>query len=142
MIRKASAQWTGGLKSGKGKVAVESGAFDLPYSFGTRFGDERGTNPEELIGAAHAGCFTMALAAALKGAGKPATSLETSAAVTIVSQDGGFKITTIQLQTHGTVPNIDDAEFQRIANTAKETCPVSRALAGTSISLDARLDAA
>jgi osmotically inducible protein OsmC len=138
-VRKAKAMWEGGLKGGKGTVALGSGAFQGPYSFGSRFENASGTNPEELIGAAHAGCFSMAFAAGLEHAGHAPTRVSTAAQVHIEKVGEGFKITRIELSTEAEVPGIDEAAFQDLARKAKEGCPVSQALAGTEIVLDARL---
>jgi lipoyl-dependent peroxiredoxin len=139
-VRKASAVWEGGgLKDGKGTVELGSGSFHGAYSFASRFQDGPGTNPEELIGAAHAGCFSMAFAVALERAGHPPQKVATSAKVHIEKVGEGFKITRIELDTDAKVPGIADAEFHEIARKAKEGCPVSQALAGTEISLNARL---
>jgi lipoyl-dependent peroxiredoxin len=136
----AEASWTGNLAQGSGRLKVGSGAFDGPYSFRSRFEEgQSATNPEELIGAAHAGCFTMALTAALTRAGTPPTHLHTSARVTLTKEGDGFSITSIALQTEAQIARIDDAGFQRIAREAERTCPVSKALAGTRIELTATL---
>lgn len=137
--RKAHAIWNGTLKDGHGQMDVESGAFHGSYSFGTRFAEEKGTNPEELIGAAHAGCFSMAISGALVEAGFQPERIETDAAVSIEKTGAGFSITAIRLSTKGRVPGIDAASFRDIAEQAKNDCPVSRALAGISISLEAEL---
>lgn len=137
--RKAHAVWNGTLKDGHGQMDVESGAFHGSYSFGTRFAEEKGTNPEELIGAAHAGCFSMAISGALVEAGFQPQRIETDAAVSIEKTGAGFSITAIRLSTKGRVPGIDAASFRDIAEQAKNGCPVSRALAGISISLEAEL---
>jgi osmotically inducible protein OsmC len=120
-------------------MRLGSGAFEGPYSFASRFEDGSGTNPEELIGAAHAGCFSMALSGALTRAGHPPTRIHTSAKVHIDRGEAGFSITRIELQTEAEVPGIDDETFQTEAQGAKAGCPVSRALAGTEITLDAKL---
>lgn len=138
-IRHAHAVWNGTLKKGSGEMAVESGAYKGPYSFATRFGDEKGTNPEELIGAANAGCFSMAFSLILEDAGFIALSIETVAAVTIEKVAEGFRITTIHLSTRGTVPGIEAARFKELAEQAKIGCPVSQALAGVTITLHAEL---
>lgn len=127
--RKAEARWEGNLREGKGRIKLGSGAFEGPYSFGTRFESVQGTNPEELLGAAHAGCFTMALSAMLTTAGHPPTSLETTATVHLDKVGDGFSITGIDLVTKGRVPGADEALFKKVANDAKEKCIVSRALA-------------
>ncbi len=137
--RRAEAEWRGNLREGKGNLKVGSGAFDLPYSFRDRFEDGKGTNPEELIGAAHAGCFTMALSADLTAAGHPPDRIHTTATVTIDKADQGFAITKIELVTEGTVPGLDAAGFQARAEAAKTNCPVSKALAATPITLTAKL---
>jgi lipoyl-dependent peroxiredoxin len=137
--RTGSARWEGGLQDGKGTVRLGSGAFEGPYSFSSRFEDGSGTNPEELIGAAHAGCFSMALSAGLERAGTPPTSVETTASVHLERADAGFRISRIDLDTTAVVPGIDDAAFQEQATTAKANCPVSQALAGTEITLTATL---
>lgn len=134
-----SAIWSGGLKDGKGAISTQSGALDAhPYGFAMRFEGVPGTNPEELIGAAHAGCFTMALSMILGEAGLTADKMETTAVVTLESQDGGFAITTIKLTLKATIPGTDDATFQELAAKAKANCPVSKLL-NAQISLDAEL---
>ncbi|HEX9611418.1 MAG TPA: OsmC family protein [Gemmatimonadales bacterium] len=127
----ASAAWEGKLKDGKGTFKAESGAFSGPYSFGTRFGGAKGTNPEELIAAAHAACFSMALSADLEKAGTPVTRVETRAACTLEMVDGAPRITRMALDTRGKVPGIDQATFEKAAQAAKATCPVSKALQGS-----------
>ena len=139
MERNAKAKWQGDLKSGKGEIAVGSGAFALPYSFISRFEGSKDTNPEELIGAAHAGCYSMALAHALATAGKPATSVETTAKVQIEKDAKGFSISRIDLVTRGTVPGLSAAEFAKFAEDTKQNCIVSRALAAVPMTLDAKL---
>ena len=129
-VRGASAEWNGSLKEGAGRMRLGSGAFEGAYSFVSRFEDGSGTNPEELIGAAHAGCFSMALAAALGRAGHNPTSIKTTAKVHLGTTDGGPTITQIDLDVEGVVPGIDAATFQQTAEGAKTGCPVSRALAG------------
>lgn len=136
---KAEAVWTGNLREGEGRVTLGSGAFEGQYSFKSRFENGTGTNPEELIGAAHAGCFSMALAAALTKAGHPPTRIHTTAAVHLEAVEGGFGITSIDLATEAEVPGIDDAAFQQQAAGAKSGCPVSKALTGTTINLTAKL---
>jgi lipoyl-dependent peroxiredoxin len=138
-VRKAEAEWKGTLKEGKGEIKTESGAVKGQYSFGTRFENAKGTNPEELIGAAHAGCFSMAFAAGLEKAGKPAKRVHTTASVRLEKVGEGFGITKIDLVTEAEVPGIDEATFQQTAKGAKEGCPVSKALAGVQISLSAKL---
>ena len=137
--RKASAEWKGGLKDGKGSVRLGSGAFEGAYSFGSRFEAGEGTNPEELIGAAHAGCFSMALAGNLGEAGYTPERIATVAQVSLVMKDGKPTIETITLDTEATVPEISEEAFREQAEKAKEGCPVSRALAGVTIELNARL---
>jgi osmotically inducible protein OsmC len=141
MKRKASAVWRGGLKDGKGTISSESGVLkETQYSFSTRFENGLGTNPEELIGAAHAACFSMALSAALERAGTPVESVQTNATVTLRLVDGTPTITKIELVTRGRVPGIDEATFVKEAEGAKVNCPVSRALASVpEITLEASL---
>jgi lipoyl-dependent peroxiredoxin len=139
VARKAEAEWRGDLRSGKGQVSLGSGAWSGPYSFRSRFESGEGTNPEELIGAAHAGCFSMALSAGLTQAGHAPERIHTVATVHIEQQDGGFAIPRILLVTEARVPGIDEAAFQEQARTAKVNCPVSKALAGTTIELEAKL---
>jgi len=138
--RNASATWEGGLQGGKGSFQGESGAIGGSYSFGSRFGDQGGTNPEELLAAAEAACFSMALSAGLEKNGTPATRVHTDAACTIDKAGDGFKITTMRLRVAATVPGIDDATFQSIADGTRKGCPVSVALAGVDISLEATLE--
>jgi osmotically inducible protein OsmC len=137
--RRANAVWEGDLKSGSGTMKLGSGAFEGKYSFGTRFEGAPGTNPEELIGAAHAGCFSMALSAALGRAGFKPTRIATSADVDLEKVGEGFKITRIKLKTDANIPGIDEPKFREIADGAKKNCPVSQALAGTNIELEAKL---
>ena len=141
MDRTASAAWYGNLKEGKGKISTQSGVLkDSQYSFGTRFENGIGTNPEELIAAAHAGCFTMALSAQLTTANLPPESLETTAKVTLDKTDAGPTITKIHLTTKAKVPNADKAAFDKAAQEAKANCPISRLFKGnTDITLDATL---
>jgi len=138
-VRQAKAVWEGGLKDGHGTVALGSGAFEGRYSFGSRFEEAGGTNPEELIGAAHAGCFSMALAAGLGRAGHQPKRVATEAKVHLEKVGEGFKITRIELACEAEVPGIDDAAFQEAARKAKEGCPVSQALGGVEITLQAHL---
>lgn len=138
-VRKANAVWEGSLKEGQGKVSLGSGAYEGRYSFGSRFEEAGGTNPEELIGAAHAGCFSMALSAGLGRSGHNPKRVATSAKVHLEKVGEGFKITRIELDNESEVPGIDEATFQEHAKKAKEGCPVSQALAGVEISLNARL---
>jgi osmotically inducible protein OsmC len=140
MKKTASAVWQGDLKSGKGTISTESGALkDNPYGFNTRFEGAPGTNPEELIGAAHAGCFSMALSMMLGEAGLTAERINTTAEVTLDKDDKGFSITAIALTLKAKVPGADEQQFQQIANQAKEGCPVSRVL-NAQISLSATLE--
>lgn len=141
MERTASAVWHGGLKDGKGVISTQSGVLkETQYSFGTRFENGIGTNPEELIAAAHAGCFTMALSAQLTNANLKPESLETTAAATFVKTDAGFTITQIKLTTVAKVPGADAAAFDKAAQEAKANCPISRLFKGnTEIVLDAKL---
>src|SRR5579883_966136 len=129
MIRKARAAWRGTGRDGDGDLSTDSGVLSkTPYSYRTRFENERGTNPEELIAAAHAGCFTMALAFALQRAGYTPAALTTEAAVTLDAEGGGFRITRSALTLSADVPGLDQETFQRLAGEAEKTCPVSRAL--------------
>ena len=141
MDRTASAKWSGDLRTGSGTFRLGSGAFEGAYSFKTRFEGAPGTNPEELLGAAHAGCFTMALSLGLTQAGHPPKSLETSAVVHLNKVGEGFGITGIDLTTRGDVPGLSEAEFQRLALDAKVNCIVSRALAGVPMTLSATMGA-
>lgn len=137
--RSASAEWQGTGKDGKGSLTTQSGTLkQTPYSFNARFGDGQGTNPEELIAAAHAGCFTMALAFKLQGAGHAAESLATEARLTMEQEGAGWKIAAVALQLTAKVPGLSAEEFQKLAAEAKATCPVSRVL-NAEISLEARL---
>lgn len=139
MKQKASAQWQGSLKEGAGTVSTGSGALvNKPYSFKTRFEGEQGTNPEELIGAAHAGCFSMAFSMILGGAGYTPDEIATEATITLEQNDGGFAITASHLEVTAVVPGIEDAEFQELAGKAKAGCPVSKLLNAT-ITMNARL---
>ncbi len=138
-VRHAQARWEGDLRKGKGTMRLGSGAFEGQYSFASRFEEGVGTNPEELIGAAHAGCFTMAFSNMLSEAGHVPTRVETRARVHLERVDGKPTISRIELETEGDVPGIADAAFQDIAAKAKAGCPVSRALAAVTITLEARL---
>lgn len=139
MIRKATAVWSGTGRDGHGRLSSDSGVLaDAPYSFRTRFENEKGTNPEELIAAAHAGCFTMALAFQLQTAGFTPTELATEAAVTLEQEGKGFRISRSALTLHAHVPNLDQATFDRLAHEAEKNCPVSRVL-NAEITLDAKL---
>jgi len=139
MKKHASAVWTGSLKEGKGTISTETGVLDnAPYGFKSRFEDGPGTNPEELIGAAHAGCFSMALSAQLSGAGAPPERIETKAEITFEKVGEGFAITASHLTVSAKVPGLDAAKFQELATKAKEGCPVSKVLNAT-ITMDATL---
>jgi osmotically inducible protein OsmC len=139
MIRKAKAVWHGTGRDGKGNISTDSGVLaETPFSFRTRFENEKGTNPEELIAAAHAGCFTMALAFQLQTAGFTPTALETEAAVTLEPEGQGFRIRRSALTLHAVVPKLDEATFQRLAADAEKNCPVSKVL-NAEITLDAKL---
>jgi lipoyl-dependent peroxiredoxin len=137
--RSATARWEGGLQQGKGAMRFGGGAFEGQYSFSSRFEEGTGTNPEELIGAAHAGCFSMALSGGLERAGHTPNSIETTARVHLERGESGFRISRIELSTTADVPGIDAAAFDEQAEAAKANCPVSQALAGVDIALDARL---
>src|SRR5689334_22622321 len=140
MDRKASAKWQGGLKDGKGTLSSDSGVLNnTKYSFHTRFENEPGTNPEELIAAAHAGCFSMALSNQLGQAGMTADEINTTAAVTLEKTDAGFGITEVHLTVRARIPNADNAKFQEAANAAKAGCPVSKVL-NAQITMDAKLE--
>jgi osmotically inducible protein OsmC len=140
MKRKASAVWNGGLRDGKGVISTESGVLsDTQYSFSTRFEDGTGTNPEELIAAAHAGCFSMALSGQLGQEGLTAESIATEAAVTMEKTDAGFTIIAVHLMVTAKVPGADPQVFERAANNAKSGCPVSRVL-NAEITMTARLE--
>ncbi|WP_426190034.1 OsmC family protein [Massilia sp. DWR3-1-1] len=141
MKKTASALWSGGIKEGIGSISTETGVLNkAPYGFKARFADGPGTNPEELIGAAHAGCFTMALSGVLEKAGLKATSMETRATVTLEKQGEGFAITAVHLALTATIPGATDAAFQAAASDAKANCPVSKLL-NAAITLDATLQA-
>jgi osmotically inducible protein OsmC len=139
-VRNAEAIWDGNLMEGSGMMKLGSGAYEGPYSFKSRMQEGAGTNPEELIGAAHAGCFSMAFSGQLTGAGFPPTRIHTTAHVTFEKLETGFTITRIVLETEGKVPGISAAQFQELAEAAKKGCPVSRALAAVAdIQLTAKL---
>ena len=139
MKKSASAHWEGSLKEGKGTISTESGALKAnPYGFNTRFEDQPGTNPEELIGAAHAGCFSMAFANLLGEAGYTPSSIDTKAEVTLSKQDDGFAVTAVALTMNATIPDIDQKTFDDIAGRAKQGCPISKLL-NADISLKASL---
>jgi osmotically inducible protein OsmC len=137
--RTSEANWQGDLKAGKGSVKLGSGAYEGQYNFSSRFENGVGTNPEELIAAAHAACFSMALAAGLSGAGHKVDSVHTAAKVKVDPIAGGFEITSIQLVSEAKVPGIGKADFDKIAAATKDGCPVSKALKAVPITLDARL---
>jgi lipoyl-dependent peroxiredoxin len=138
-IRIGTAQWRGGTKDGKGAISTQSGALkDYPYGFASRFDGLPGTNPEELLGAAHAGCFTMALSLILGEAGFTTESMATSAAVTLTKEEAGYAITAIHLKLEASVPGVDAATFEMLANKAKAGCPVSKLLKAN-ITLEAKL---
>jgi lipoyl-dependent peroxiredoxin len=138
--RNASATWEGGLQQGKGSFSGESGMLGGSYSFGTRFGNVKGTNPEELLAAAEAACFSMALSVGLEQNGTPPTRVETKVSCTVEKVGEGFTITKLRLDVRAQVPNVDEAKFRQIAEGAKKGCPVSKALAGVpSIEMEARL---
>jgi len=140
MQRKASAEWKGSLKEGSGSVSSSSGVFSkTPFSFGTRFGDQPGTNPEELIAAAHAGCFSMALSAQLGTANLTPESIRTNATLTMEKLDSGWTITAVHLDVVGKVPKADAATFQKLADAAKTGCPVSKVL-NAKITMSAKLE--
>lgn len=139
MLRKASAEWNGGIKDGSGKISTDSGVLsDTQYSFSTRFEDGIGTNPEELIAAAHAGCFSMALSGQLGAAGLTADSINTTAAVRLEKLEDGFAVTKVHLDVTATIPGADDAAFQTAAANAKAGCPISKLLKAE-ITMDAKL---
>ena len=139
MLRKASAVWNGGIKDGSGKISTDSGVLsDTQYSFSTRFEDGLGTNPEELIAAAHAGCFSMALSGQLGAAGLTADSINTTAAVRLEKLEDGFAVTKVHLDVTATIPGADDAAFQTAAANAKAGCPISKLLKAE-ITMDAKL---
>jgi osmotically inducible protein OsmC len=140
MKRKASAEWKGGLKDGKGVISTDSGVLaNTQYSFGTRFEEGKGTNPEELIAAAHAGCFSMALSGQLGNAGLTAERINTSATVTLEKTDAGFTVTSVHLDVRARIPGADKQAFETAANNAKTGCPISRLL-NTKITMDAKLE--
>ena len=138
--RSAEAVWKGGGPDGKGTLTTQSGTLsNTPYSAGMRFGEDKGTNPEELIGAAHAGCFSMALAFGLGGAGHKPDELRTTAVVTIEKEAAGWTVKTSALTLKAKIPGISEADFKKAAEAAKAGCPISRVLAGATITLDAEL---
>jgi len=140
MKRKASAVWNGTLKEGRGAISTESGVLqDAQYSFGTRFEDGKGTNPEELIAAAHSGCFSMALSAQLTNAGTPPESVATEATVTLEKKEAGFTVTAVHLDVVAKVPGATQESFETAANNARSGCPISRLL-NAEITMTARLE--
>jgi lipoyl-dependent peroxiredoxin len=140
MVRKGSAEWRGTLKEGSGTVSTESGALsNAPYSFGARFENGKGTNPEELIGASHAGCFSMALSGQLTGAGLKPESIRTTSTVTLEKVGDGFSVTAIHLDVAARIPGADQAAFDKAANAAKTGCPISKLL-NAPITMEARLE--
>jgi osmotically inducible protein OsmC len=139
-VRKADARWEGSLQDGRGTMALGSGAFEGQYSYGSRFEEGTGTNPEELIGAAEAGCFSMALSGILTRAGHVPDAIETAARVHLDKANGGFAITRIELVTRGRVAGLSADEFRRYADEAKSGCPVSKALGAIDITLEAELE--
>ncbi|WP_269801524.1 OsmC family protein [Primorskyibacter marinus] len=140
ITKKGSAKWSGDLKSGKGHVSTESGALDdQPYGFNTRFDGQPGTNPEELIGAAHASCFSMALSLVLADHGATADEIKTTATVSLDKDGDGFAVKKVHLEMTAKIPDLDEAAFNTAANAAKEGCPISKLFKGTEITLDAKL---
>lgn len=141
MNRRGNAEWKGDLKGGNGTVSTESGTLNnASYSFAKRFGDEPGTNPEELLAAAHAACFSMAFSAQLGEMGLTPEYVRTKATATLEKTDGGFGITKVHLETRAKVPNADQSQFNQAANNAKAGCPVSKLFGGAEISLDAQME--
>jgi osmotically inducible protein OsmC len=138
-VRRADAEWQGDLKQGKGTMKLAGGAYEGAYSFSSRFEEGTGTNPEELIAAAHAGCFSMAFSNVLAQNGHTPQRVRTTASVYLEKTESGFGVTRIHLETEGTVPGIDEATFQQHAETAKQTCPISKLLKAAEITLDAKL---
>jgi osmotically inducible protein OsmC len=138
-IRLATARWNGSLKEGSGTFTVQSGAVEGAYTWGARFGDDPGTNPEELVGAAHAACYSMALSSNLGKAGYTPERIDTTARVHFEQGDAGFSIVRIELTTAASVPGVTDEEFQQVARTTKDTCPISRALASVPVDVNATL---
>lgn len=137
--RTATAEWKGGIKSGSGQVSTESKTLDHGYDFAKRFEQEKTTNPEEMLGASHASCFSMAFSGGLEGAGYPAESIHTEDTVHLEKQGEGFVITQIDIHTEAKVPGIDEQTFQQEAQKAKENCPISLALKGVTLNLNAKL---
>jgi lipoyl-dependent peroxiredoxin len=138
-VRKAEAEWKGNLLEGTGRMKLGTGAYEGPFSFKSRMENGAGTNPEELIGAAHAGCFSMAFSATVEKAGFKPNRVHTKASVHFDKVEAGFAITKIELETEAEIPGIDNAKFQELAEAAKKGCPVSKALAATEITLQAKL---
>ncbi len=138
--RTARVHWEGDIAKGRGQIDTESGLVSANYSFGTRFASEPGTNPEELLAASHAACFSMALSANLTRAGHAPTAIDTTARVTLHKEENGFKITGIRLETRATVPGVDQQAFDAAAKAAETGCPISQALKAVPIELDARLN--
>lgn len=139
-VRTAEAEWKGSLNQGTGRMRTETGSYEGGYSFGSRFEEAKGTNPEELIAAAHAGCFSMALSGQLTRAGHEPESVRTTARVHLEKGEAGFSITRIDLECRARVPGVDEATFREKAEAAKKGCPVSRALQAVEVTLDARLE--
>ncbi len=139
IVRSATVHWEGDIAHGRGSIATESGKVQADYSFGTRFSGDPGTNPEELLGASHAACFTMALSGVLTRAGHAPSALDTKALVHLDRDGAGFSISSIELATTGTVPGISATDFEKYAGEAKESCPLSKALKAVPISLQAAL---
>jgi osmotically inducible protein OsmC len=137
--RSSTAVWEGDIQSGNGTMTIGNDVWTGPFSFKSRFEDGKGTNPEELIAAAHAGCYSMALSGALTKANSPPTRIQTKAKVDLRKEETGFRIAKIHLTTTAAIPSIDNAKFQEIAETAKKNCPVSKVLSGAEITLDAKL---
>ena len=137
--KKGMAHWSGGLKDGKGEVTTESGALKAPYSFSRRFGDDKGTNPEELIAAAHSGCFAMALSGNLDEANMKADAIDVTATVMLDTSGEAPTVKKIHLKVTATIPGIDKARFDELAEKTKSTCPISRLLAAAEITMDASL---
>jgi osmotically inducible protein OsmC len=142
IIRSASIHWEGDIAHGRGSIATQSGKVAADYSFGTRFSGDPGTNPEELLAASHAACFTMALSLQLTRAGHPPTALDTKAQVHLAPSAGGYEIPAIELAVTGVVPNLSADEFAKLATEAKDACPLSRALRAVPISLTTSLEGA
>jgi osmotically inducible protein OsmC len=138
-VRSADARWEGPLQSGKGSMRLAGGAYEGPYSFSSRFEEGSGTNPEELIAAAHAGCFSMAFAGGLGRAGHEPVSVQTTAKVQLDKREEGWRVTRIDLVTEAEVPGLDEATFQELAEAAKKGCPISVLLSSVKIGLDAKL---